>query len=317
MKKYACLLLFAMLLNGCDDGDLTEEKIDFTEITPVGCDTKTYDLLYKIKSQESLLLKLPQYTLAPEIGTPVVGTKEFDIVADGAYQLVYRAYDGVISKSNICDDIRPTFPNVTNEWFATGGRLKIVTTATTTENTENGSSSITGFAHLIIIEKVTYSKPQGSQVENEDLVFGTITTGYTSPSVTFVNAVDECPTTKQLYNYTSTYSMTINDIDPNLIVEAETPVGSPRSSSITATQNKVVYNTYNGAIDVNYFCNGTPTSPTINTTWNAAVGGIIEVATTKSGTTFTHTITLKNVQLVNGNLSFKLGNSYLLGILTK
>ena len=310
-------MLFAIMLNGCDDGNLTEERIDFSTITPVGCDTKTYGLLYKIKSQESLLLKLPDYTLAPEIGTPEIGTKEYNIVDNGAFQLVYRAYDGIISTSNICDAIRPSFPNVTNEWHAITGKIKVITTPTIVEKAEDGTSTITGFAHLITIEKVTYSKPSGDQTEDPVIVFGTVTTGYTNPQVVFVNDVHECATTKQIYNYNSGYSMTIDNIDPTLIVPVETTVGSPRTSNISATQNKLVYNTYNGVIDVNYFCNGVPTSPTINTTWNGAVGGIIAVETTKSGTTFTHTITLRNVELVNGKLSFKLGNSYLLGKLTK
>lgn len=317
MKKYACLLLFAIMLNGCDDGDLTEEKIDFSDVNPAACDTKTNDLLYKLKSQESLLLKLPNYTLAPEIGAPEVGTKEYDIVANGAYQLVYRAYNGIISTANICDAIRPSSPIVTNEWFATGGIIKIVTKPNE-ENKEDGATAITGFNHLITLEKITYSKPTGSQVDNPEITFGTITTSYPSPGVTFVNNVGECSTTKQLYNYTSTYSMTIDNVDPALIVEAETPAGTARTSTITATQNKVVYNTYNGAIDANYFCNSTPpASPTVNTIWNGSVGGIIAVETTKSGTTFTHTITLRNVELVNGSLSFKLGNNYILGKLTK
>jgi hypothetical protein len=316
MKKYACLLLFAIILNGCDDGDLTAEIVDFTEITPVSCDD-TNVLLYKLKDQESLLLQVPKFTFAPEEGVPEVTTIEYDIVTDGDFKLVYKAYDGVISKSNVCDAIRPSFPNVSNEWFATGGKVKIVSTAKMENDETNQSSKIVGFNYAIYMENITYSKPQGEQV-GPDFFFGNfVDTKYTSPATKFVNLVGQCTTSKQLYNYTSTSSITIDDIDPELIKNEET-INTPRRSEITATQNKIVLNTYkNGVIDTDYFCNTTtPTTPEIDQTWNAQLGGIIEVTTTSAGTTFTHTITLRNVVLENGTLNFKLGNNYSFGVLT-
>ena len=317
MKKYACLLLFAIMLNGCDDGDLTAEIIDFSEIEPVSC-SETNELLYKLKDQESLLLQLPKYTLSPENGIPELGSKEYSITSGGAYQLVYRAYDGVISKSNICDAIRPSSPNVSNEWFATGGKIKIETSPKIETNDTNGSSRIIGFNHAIYMQNITYSKPQGEQV-NPDFFFGNlIESNYTSPTIAFTNEVGQCSTTYQLYNSTATSTMTIDAVDSKLIVNEET-FGTARTSNITSTQNKIVYNNYiNGTISTAYFCNTTrPTSPEIDETWNGAAGGTIEVTTTKTGTTFFHTITLKNVVLENGNLNFKLGNSFLFGVLTK
>lgn len=317
MKKYVCLLLFAIMLNGCDDGDLTAETIDFSEIDPVNC-SETNELLYKLKDQEALLLQLPKFTFSLENGIPEVGTGEYDITAEGPYKLVYKAYDGTISSSNICDAIRPSLPNISNEWFATGGKMEIKTTANIVEDTDKGSSKITGFNHAIYMKNITYSKPQGTQV-GPDFFYGNfLEKNYTSPDIVFVNEAGECSTTKQLYNYTSTSSMTIDNVDPKLIVNEET-VGTPRKSVVTSTQNKLVYNNYiNGTITSTYFCNATgPTSLEINEIWNGAIDGIIEVTTSKSGTTFTHTITLKNVVLVNGNLTFKLGNSFSFGVLTK
>ncbi|WP_431244868.1 hypothetical protein ACQ9BO_11910 [Flavobacterium sp. P21] len=68
MKKYASLLLFALLLNGCDDGDLTVETIDFKDITATSRDA-TNTLIYKLKPQEALILQMPEDKLATQPDT--------------------------------------------------------------------------------------------------------------------------------------------------------------------------------------------------------------------------------------------------------
>lgn len=310
MKKYACLLLFAIMLNGCDDGDLVAETIDFEGIDPQSCDPETNELIYKLKDQESLLLELTEGTFED-----VVGEKEININETGLPRLVYRSFDGVVNRSNICDAIRPSLPNVLNEAKAIGGKIKIITTPSISEPATDGSTKINGFNHSIYITDVSYAITGGAQV-NKDFFFGVLNTStYTSPIVSFTATnARQCNQT-QLYNFTANTSMIIDALDPLLIQNIET--SEPRKSTITATQNKIVFNTYKTAsVTVDYFCKTPrPTAPEIDETWNASINGVIEVETTKlDNTNYKHIITLKDVELTsNGGLKFKLASTFVFG----
>lgn len=319
MKKYASLLLFALLLNGCDDGDLKVDTIDFSDpsITSQTCNTLTNGLIYKIKSQESLLIQIPDNTLVNDATAPNLPLT-LDI-NNSTYRVVYRTYDGTVATANICGTIPPTTPNVTEEWQATGGQIVVTSTQVTGPVATDGSTKITGYNHNIVFKNITFAKPAGNQVQAE-FVFGDFQTTYTPPSTTFTNPVQQCSNTKQIYNFNTTSALTIDNIDPALIVNEATPVGVPRSGLINTTTNKVLLRTYiNGTLTQSYFCGTTiPSSPAVGETWIAENGvagesGIIEVTTTKVQNVVTHNIVLKNVKLVKGNSSFKLATNYVLG----
>ncbi|MCC9064197.1 hypothetical protein [Flavobacterium piscisymbiosum] len=315
MKKYASLLLFALLLNGCDDGDLTVDTIDFSDesISSQTCDPLTNNLIYRLKTQESLLLQLPDNSIKND---PSVYTYDID---NSAYRVVYRAYDGTVATANICGTIPPKTPNITEEWLGTGGIIEITTSSNIESNATDGSTKITGYNHNIVFRNITFAKPSGDQVEKE-YVFGVYKTSYTSPTTAFTNPVQQCPTSKQLYNYSTSSALTIDNIDPALIVNEITT--TPRSGLINAngTTNKVLLRTYiNGTLTQGYFCNTTiPSTPAVSETWIAQDGiaqtsGIIEVTTTNVNNVFTHTIVLKNVTLQKDHSSFKLPTTYTYG----
>lgn len=310
MKKYACLLLFAIMLNGCDDGDLVPEIIDFEGTNPESCDTETNELIYKLKPQEALILQLEEGTF-----DDIAGEKEISINDTGLPQLVYRTFDGVINNSNICDAIRPTSPNVINEAKAVGGKITITTTPNISEPATDGSTKINGFNHSIYMSNISYLITGGTQVDT-DFYFGVLKTStYTSPVVSFTATnAGQCNQT-QLYNYSANTSMIIDALDPLLIQNIETT--EPRKSTITATQNKIVFNTYKTAsITAAYFCKTPrPTTPEIDETWNALINGSIEVVTTKlDNINYKHVITLKNIELTNsGGLKFKLASTFVFG----
>ncbi len=50
MKKIIGLFAFMFLLNGCDDGDLIIETIDFADVTADNCEEN--NAVYKIKENE-------------------------------------------------------------------------------------------------------------------------------------------------------------------------------------------------------------------------------------------------------------------------
>ena len=114
---------------------------------------------------------------------------------------------------------------------------------------------------------------------------------------------------------------TLDVADYNTLFEStETPIGTPRTALISAT-NKLSYRLYSNAITNAYFCaSPTPLTPTLKQEWDAingiaATSGIIEVTTTALLTGFQHTIRLKKVTLKKENSEFSLGDDYLFGTL--
>jgi len=321
MRKFASLLLFAFLLNGCDDGDITVDSIDFASVTATSCDPETDQLIYKLKSQEALLLQMPESSLLNE-PTANGDTLKYSI-NNSTFRLFYRSYDGAVSKSNICDLIPPTTPKIINEWFAKSGTIKISTTAQTTLNETTGATTITGYTHNIVITNLTYSV-ESLDVTQPVVVFGDFKTTINSEDkldLTFTNNVGQCADKKQIYAFNPSSAMTIENLDPALITNEVTPANQPRTSLLSATTNKLLYRVYTGGVlNTNYFCQATaPATPVLKETWAAVNGvtnesGIIEVTTTTDAPgTLKHTIRLRNTSLAKGNNKFNLGTSYLLG----
>ncbi|MBO9585467.1 MAG: hypothetical protein J7574_14985 [Flavobacterium sp.] len=324
MKKYAALVLFALFLNGCDDGNLTVDIIDFADIAEgQACDITTNTLLYKLKPQEALLLQMPEGSIINDPGTYTYP------IDSNTHRVVYRAYDGAVSKDNICGTIPPSTPKVTEEWLGTDGTIEIATTQNEEPNKTDDGTRITGYTHSIIFKNITWSKPAGIQVQPE-FEFGLYKTIVTPANLTFkINpngSAYECDEVNRVYNYNNSFYLSIDDIDPALLVNQVTPGNQPRTSLITATQNKVFYRTAKaetGSITPAYVCAKVqPASPIIEETWTGQPGkenesGIIAVTTTVStiaaGQVYTHTIVLKNVTLQKGNSTFKLGSNFVLG----
>ena len=327
MKKYACLLLFALLLNGCDDGDLTVETIDFADVASTSCDT-TSTLIYKLKSQESLLLQLPPKSIQNQ-PTPDGAPLTYDI-DNINYRFFYRAYDGTVAKENICGVIPPKTPNITEEWVATAGKIEIITDAIYKDPAPtDGHTEIIGYNHNIVFKNITFQKPEGPQVQAE-YVFGDYKTDVTPVVVTFLEPDNAkyCDVQRKVYNNNTANSLVIENLDPNLIVNVATPVGKPRTSLINIDDktNNLFYRTYNGNLppptNTQYYClDVTPSTPTVKETWVGVTGvtnvsGIIEVTTTNTLNVFKHQVVLKNVTLKKGNSSFKLATTFNLGTVT-
>jgi len=315
MKRVFSLIIFLLLLNGCDDGNLTLETISFESATTQSCSTN--NIIYKVKEKEALLLEIPKTSF---VNIPTVpGTPTVINIDNSTYRVVYRFYNGTVAADNICSTIPPATPIVTDQWIATSGQIEITTTTITQAGSIAGSTVITGYNHHIVFKNITFDKGNGNQVY-ETFPFGDYTTSATSLPFGFDKTVEQCPTSKQIYNYVSGESLTLDNIESGLIINTETPLNTPRTGLIGSVKNKLTYRLYNGIITSGYFCNTTvPLLPTISEEWNAVdgvsgVSGIIEVTTIKSGTTaYKHTIVIKNATLMKDNSSFKLGDSYIYG----
>jgi hypothetical protein len=304
-------MFFVLALNGCDDGNLIQEDINFETATTQSCGTN--DIIYKLKEKEALLLEIPESSFKNE-----PDTTEIDISTSN--RVVYRFYDGTVSADNICETIPPATPVVTDQWTASGGKIQIITTAKKTNNTTDNSSKINGYNHNIVFKNITFNKSAGTQVY-EIFPFGDYVTSATDLPFKFdkTKPLNKCTTSSQIYSYTSSESLTLT-IDPNLIANEVTPLNSPRIATLGTTTNILTYRLFTGLLTDDYFCNTTtPSTPVINQEWNAVAGvtgisGIVEVTTTTNGPgSFKHTIVLKKVTLKKGNSDFLLGDNYIYG----
>lgn len=127
MKKILYLVI-ALLIVSCDDGDFIIEELSF-EDTDIdnACGELT---LYKITDTgtEALILELN--------GNDGSFLSDIENQADTTYftinntsvKVLYRIFDNKVSGDYFCQNIPPTTPLVTEEWFAPSGTIQVVTT---------------------------------------------------------------------------------------------------------------------------------------------------------------------------------------------
>ncbi len=308
MKRVVSLLVFALLLNGCDDGDLIQEDISFEDVATQNCTTN--NIIYKLKDTEALILEVVGFTFPTE-----TKSQELDISASN--RVLYRFYNGAVTSSTICETIPPATPIVVDQWTTSGGKIVINTTAVKTTNTTDNSTKITGYNHNITFKNITFVKSNGTQVY-ETFPFGDYVISATPLPFAFNKTLEQCSSSKQLYDYNSSEAL-ILDIDPTLIVNEATPLNAPRAGLISNTKNKLTYRLFSGLLTGAYFCNTTfPATPAVSEEWIAVAGvanesGIVEVTTTTLGTGFKHTVVLKKAKMKKGSSDFILGENYIYG----
>lgn len=308
MKRVVSLLVFALLLNGCDDGDLIQEDISFEDVATQNCTTN--NIIYKLKDTEALILEVVGFTFPTE-----TKSQELDISASN--RVLYRFYNGAVTSSTICETIPPATPIVVDQWTTSGGKIVINTTAVKTTNTTDNSTKITGYNHNITFKNITFVKSNGTQVY-ETFPFGDYVISATPLPFAFNKTLEQCSSSKQLYDYNSSEAL-ILDIDPALIVNEATPLNAPRTGLISDTKNKLTYRLFSGLLTGAYFCNTTfPATPAVSEEWIAVAGvanesGIVEVTTTTLGTGFKHTVVLKKAKMKKGSSDFILGDNYIYG----
>lgn len=309
MKRFFGVLFLSLFLTNCDDGDLILEEINFEDVAISACSTNK--ILYKLNEKEALILELPEVTFPDE-------TKVQEITIGGSNRLFYRFYNGKVASENICETIPPVTPNVIDQWIGQDGKVIITSTPIKKVDETTNSTKITGYNHSIVLKNITFVKANGTQVY-EELIFGDYATSVTSLPFAFTKLCNQCSSSKQIYNFINSEALTIDNIDPNLIKNEVTPLNTPRTGLLGESKNILTYNSYNGLLTSDFFCNATPPLlPTVKQEWKGAAGvantsGIIEVTTTTFGTGFKHTIVLKKVKMTRQNDDFLLGDSFIYG----
>ncbi len=309
MKKILQLLILVLLLNGCDDGDVAVETINFDDITANSCG----EIIYKLKEEESLFMNIPASKNAfanDETGAGIPNK----IQIGGDVSVKYRFYDGKVSVDNICMIAGPITPVAIEEWVATSGTIEITTTARySNPDATTGQNKIIKYNHYIVFKNIVFAKPDGTDIKYETFVFGDYLTNATALPFSFdPKLVANCPTNSKIYNARNSgvESLVIENPDSDLIQNSGT-VTRP----ISSTSNKLVYRLYNTSLPaslLDYFCGTSiPITPTIKEEW-VATEGTIEIVNTTSGG-FLHTIRLKNVTFKRDNSSFYYGDDILYG----
>ena len=313
MKRILCILSLLFFITACDDGNLTVDVIDFTEVTAQKCSDK--DVIYKVKDAEMLFIEIPASTFEENetlVGAPI------EVSINATNKVTYRKYDGSVSSSNICPTIPDATPNLVEQWNATSGIIQITSTAIKSTNTTDNSTRITGYTYNIVFKNITFQKPTGPQVY-ETFPFGNYATTVSPLAFGFNKEVDKSACSTKIYDFSGGEVFTLDVADYATLFANEVTT-TPRTALISSS-NKLSYRLYSSTITDAYFCAATfPATPTLTQQWNAidgieATSGIIEVSTTTLGAAFQHTIRLKKVTLKKENSSFSLGDDYLFGTL--
>ena len=315
MKRILCLLSLLLFITACDDGNLTVDVIDFSDVAAQKCSAK--DVIYKIKDSEMLFIEIPGATFTENetlLGAPI------EVPISSTVKVTYRKYASTVTSLNICPTAPDATPNLIEQWKATDGIIQITATAIKATNAIDNSTKITGYRYYINLKNITFEKPSGPQVY-ENFVFGNYTTTVIPLAFGFDDQVAKstCVGDNRIFNFSGGEVFTL-DVSNYTTLFASEVTTTPRTALISAT-NKLSYRLYSGPITNAYFCAATiPATPTLTQQWDAIDGiagtsGIIEVTTTTLGGQYQHTIRLKNVTLKKGNSDFSLGNDYLFGTL--
>lgn len=174
MKKFLGVLICLFVLNACDDGDLTFDTFDFSEVQAAKCDNN--NLVFKVNGNEALVIQINS-TSTNDIFPfrNVVGTRT--IAINDANKIFYRTFSGDVTSSYFCSTIPPVSPTVTTEYVSLpngNGTIEIKTTL------NPGATSIgtASYNHLITLRNVTFTRSDGGTIVYDELIFGT----YSTPS---------------------------------------------------------------------------------------------------------------------------------------
>ena len=160
------MLCIALMLQSCDDGDITLQSFDFSSQSVQECTDN--NLIFKTKNDELLLIDISEENFPPEEtpeGEPRV------VTVSSVNQIIYRKYSANVTSTSICSDIPPAAPVVTKEWIATGGTILIETNIVY----ETDGVTINSYTHNIKFVNVNFASPEES-FSFEEYLFGDYTT---------------------------------------------------------------------------------------------------------------------------------------------
>lgn len=120
MRKIIILLLAINILS-CNDGDIDKPSFDFTTTVNV-CNEYVAYRLGNTNSNEALILTLNSSDIPNE------AVLQTGLSLSSSRKITYRLFDNTVGTSYFCSAIPPTEPTITKNWEATSGTITIETT---------------------------------------------------------------------------------------------------------------------------------------------------------------------------------------------
>ncbi len=164
MKKLLFYFFLAVSLQGCGDGDLQVESIDFDPVAIQFCSGNN-TLFFKTIDSEAIILILPESMIVNEVTNDEPRTSTIP----AASRFFYRFFTDNVTANYFCGDIPPATPQVDNELEATAGTVSVTTTS---ETAENGTVT---FTHSIKIEGLVLLNTNGERIISSSFTFGEVT----------------------------------------------------------------------------------------------------------------------------------------------
>ncbi|RZK09649.1 MAG: hypothetical protein EOO46_13195 [Flavobacterium sp.] len=327
MKRFFSFLVLAVLFTSCDDGDMQEVSFEFNESDALKCGSGTSGFfIYKTTDQRALILKLSETNFRNTITSDSLETGFISLDISSTNQLLYRVYNDDITQNSICptSGVPASYPVVTEERIADGGKIQIRTSVIKSAETTEGSTSITQYLHTITFADVTFTTPDGVQ-RNESLPPVTYRTAASQFSFDNLDAVKECTDNghKLLFRYGNDQAMSLKLSDADAAYLFSNDISAPKVRFLNS-ENILNY-LFFSRTDITpltnaYFCNTPqPDLPVVKYLWKgndstADANGIIEVVTEEiDDDVYEHTITLKNVTMARGAQNFKLKSNFVFG----
>lgn len=308
-------MVCAIMLTGCDDGDLVYESINFDNIAVSRCAALSAgvpsDVLYKLNGSELLLLRVSNLdAVLPDAPTPEDTPVLIPVSANN--QIFYRQYASNATPENFCGVVQSPNPPVTTQWHVSSGNIQIVTSAIKTANNAQGfpgGEKITSLRHGISLRQITFETSGGAQTYDV-FPFGNYEAPFNAPALeTFGLEANRC-SGGMVYKNSGVASMQIA-IDPALL---DTSVlNTVKTGTVSPTQNTVFYTEFAPGSDLSDLCDAMPVAQSQWTTGQGVLSAQIEVVTVSFGSGFKHEIRLKNLTLAQDNLSFLVASDYFFG----
>ena len=327
MKRFFSFLVLAVLLTGCDDGDMQEVSFEFDESDALQCGTGTSSFfIYKNTDQRTLILKLDEGNFINTVTSDTLQTGFIPLEISSTNQLIYRVYNDVITTSTICptSGVPASYPVVTEERIADGAKMQIRTSVIKSAESLEGSTSITHYLHTITFADVTFNTPDGEQ-RNESLPAVTYRTPAPQFSFDMLGNLNECADNghKLLFKYANDKAMSLKLNEADAAYLFSNDITAPKVRYLNA-ENILTYRFFSRAninpLTDSYFCSATqPDLPAVKHVWtgNSSVDentGKIEVLTEQiDDNLYKHTITLKNVTMARNSQNFKLRRDFVFG----
>jgi len=319
MKRIVVIFLFAFMIFGCDDGDLSVTTFNFTSQNLNKCTNNTF--LYNANQNEVLILDIPPRNFRNsqtrnEEGE--IAPREYTLSSSD--KLIYRLYNGAVNDALLCAVFPVSQPSVIEEWTALPGTKIEITSIANIDSENGGILEISGYTHHFVLKDVVFQKGDEKMIYQE-YVFGNYTT-QNPIKFNFSEIVQSCTTNDLLYKLNQQEALVMNINSQNLFINEETS-GVPRRASINATTNPIIYKIFDSNISGAYFCSPIPLpSPNLVEEWYAENGneegsGTIEVETEKimdevTGNLvgYAHNITLRRITFRNNNNGFYFDKYY-------